>query len=194
MTLVDSRPGIRATLEALAAEYGTFIDADLVVSRLGPKLEDELAHWLPGDAIDGAADRFRELYGELGVPGTSLLPGAAASVAAVTRLGGRSIVVTAKFEHNAVRCLEHVGLTVDRVYGWRHGPDKGVTLRAEAASVYVGDTPSDVAGAIAAGATAVGVATGPHTPDELRAAGADEVLMALTEFPALLDMLYDRGR
>ncbi len=39
MTLVDSRPGIAATLRALSAETGVFIDAELVVSRLGPTLE-----------------------------------------------------------------------------------------------------------------------------------------------------------
>ena len=186
MTLIDSRPGIHATLVALAQERETFIDADLVVTRLGPKLEDELANWLPPDAVDVAADRYRALYAEIGVDGTSLLPGAADALDAVARAGGRTIVVTAKFEPNAVACLVHVGVTVDRVYGWRHGPEKGVTLTEEAASIYVGDTTSDVAGARAAGALAVGVATGPHGPDELRAAGADVVLASLQEFPDLL--------
>lgn len=37
MTLIDSRPGIKAAYEALVAETGTPIDTDLVVSRLGPR-------------------------------------------------------------------------------------------------------------------------------------------------------------
>jgi len=186
MTLIDSRPGIHAATCALAREVGTFIDADLVVERLGPKLEDELANWLPADSVDAAADRYRVLYGEIGIPGTSLLPGAAESVDAVTRAGGRTIVVTAKFEPNAIACLAHVGVAVDRVYGWRHGLEKGTTLAEESAVIYVGDTPSDIAGARVARALAVGVTTGPHDADELRAAGADVVLASLQEFPAVL--------
>ena len=99
---------------------------------------------------------------------------------------GRSIVVTAKYEPNAVECLAHVGLVVDAVIGWRHGPEKGETLAAHRASAYVGDTPSDVLGAHAAGVVAIAVPSGPHPADELREAGADVVLASLTEFPAWL--------
>ena len=186
MTRGDSRPGIRATLDALAVELGAFIDADLVVSRLGPKLEDELAHWLAPEAVGAAADRYRELYAEIGISGTDLLPGAEEAVQAVARAGGRSIVVTAKFEPNARLCLTHVGLVVDGVFGWRHGIEKGTTLAAEGAVIYVGDTPSDIAGARAGGAFAVAVATGPHDADELRDCGADVVLPSLEAFPPLL--------
>lgn len=48
-----------------------------------------------------------------------------------------------------------------------------------AAVLVVGDTPRDVAAAHAAGATAVGVATGKYTVDDLRLAGADVVLPTL---------------
>lgn len=186
MTLVDSRPGIAATLAALATETGTPIDADVVVGRLGPPLEDEMAHWFPPDEVPTVSDRFRALYADLGVPGTVLLDGAAESVAAVRSVGGGVVVVTAKFESNAVACLDHVGLAVDAVCGWRHGPDKGVALAEYGAAVYIGDTPTDVAGARGVGIVAVGVATGPHPAGELHAAGADMVLSSLTEFPAWL--------
>ena len=50
----------------------------------------------------------------------------------------------------------------------------------------VGDTPHDVDAARAAGATAVGVATGHYGPEDLRAAKADHVLGSLGEpFPGL---------
>jgi phosphoglycolate phosphatase len=186
MTLVDSRPGIAATLAALAAETGNRIDAEVVVGRLGPPLEVELAHWFPTDAVPAASDRYRELYADLGVPGTVLLDGAAESVAAVRSAGGGVMVVTAKFEPNAIACLDHVGLAVETVCGWRHGSAKGVALAEHGAAVYVGDTPSDVTGARGVGVVAVGVATGPHPAAELDAAGADAVLGSLTEFPAWL--------
>lgn len=47
----------------------------------------------------------------------------------------------------------------------------------------VGDTPLDIAAAHAAGATAIGVATGAYTTDALRDAGADHVVPDLTHFP-----------
>jgi len=186
MTLIDSRPGIVDSLEALAAETGVAIDAELVVSRLGPMLEEEMANWYPAEHVATASDRYREIYAELGVPGCSLLPGAAASVAAVAGRGGRSVVITAKYEPSARKCLAHVGLEVDEVVGWRWGPDKAATLVEHGAAAYVGDTPSDIAAARTAGAQAIGVPTGPHPAAELTAAGADLVLGSLDRFPAWL--------
>jgi phosphoglycolate phosphatase len=186
MTLVDSRPGVAATLRALSAETGREIDADVVVARLGPTLETELAEWFPEDEVVPAADRYRELYAAIGVPGTTLLPGADDAIAAVRELGGHILVVTAKHAPNAHACLAHVGLDVDEVHGWRFGPAKGETLAAAGAHVYVGDTPHDVAAARAAQALGIGVTTGPHDAAELADAQADVVLASLTEFGAWL--------
>jgi phosphoglycolate phosphatase len=186
MTLIDSRPGIVATLDTLSSETGVAIDTELVVSRLGPTLEAEMANWYPAEHVGTVSDRYREIYAEVGVPGCSLLPGAAASVAAVTAAGGRSVVITAKYEPSARKCLAHVGLGVDTVVGWRWGPDKAATLVEQGAAAYVGDTPSDMAAARTAGVLGVGVPTGPHPANELRVAGADLVLGSLERFPAWL--------
>jgi phosphoglycolate phosphatase len=183
MTLIDSRPGILATLVALSEETGVPIDGELVVSRLGPTLESEMAEWYAEERVPAVSDRFRDLYAELGVAGCDALPGANHALAAVRSAGARSIVITTKYEPSAVRCLEHVGLEVDDVIGWRYGPDKAQTLTEHGASAYVGDTPSDVAAAHSAGAVGVAVPTGPHPSDELRAAGADVVLDSLRDFP-----------
>ncbi|MFF9667505.1 HAD hydrolase-like protein, partial [Streptomyces althioticus] len=64
---------------------------------------------------------------------------------------------------------------------------KGEALRANGASIYVGDHLGDIVGARHAEAVAVAVATGPYGADELRAAGADVVLADLTRFPEWLD-------
>jgi phosphoglycolate phosphatase len=194
MTLIDSRPGILATIDALSEETGVYIDGQLVISRLGPTLETEMAEWFPKEFVAEASDRFRELYVDFGVPGCSALPGAADAVAAVRKAGGRSIVITAKFEPNAVMCLEYVGLEVDAVFGWRHGPQKAVTLTDHHARAYVGDTPTDMAAANAAKATAVGVPTGPHVAHELETAGADVVLDSLHDFPGWFADLGEPSR
>ena len=53
----------------------------------------------------------------------------------------------------------------------------------------VGDTPHDVACAAAAGATAIGVATGSFTVDDLRASGADVVFPDLRDTAAFLSVI-----
>ncbi|WP_369215796.1 HAD family hydrolase [Streptomyces flavofungini] len=187
MTLIDSRPGIRAAFRALSAETGTFIDADLAVTRLGPPLELELRHWFPEERIPDIADRYREMYPTYAIEPTLAMPGAREAVAAVRAAGGRTIVVTAKHEPNAKLHLSHLGIEADAVIGSLWAEAKAVALREHEAGVYVGDHTGDVRGARTAGALSVAVATGPCDAAELREAGADVVLDDLTEFPAWLD-------
>ncbi|WNF28672.1 HAD hydrolase-like protein [Streptomyces sp. C11-1] len=186
MTLIDSRPGIAATYRALSAETGVAIDVDLVVSRIGPPLETELAYWFPADEVPAAADRYRALYPGHAIAPTAELAGAREAVAAVRALGGRALVVTAKHEPSAKLHLSHLGIEPDTVIGWLWAEAKGEALREHGAQVYVGDHTGDVRGARAAGALSVAVTTGPCAAAELRTAGADVVLADLTGFPAWL--------
>jgi phosphoglycolate phosphatase len=188
MTLVDSRPGIRASFEALIAETGITVDIETVVGRLGPPLEVELANWVEAERIAEIAARYRAHYLVLGAPGSPLLPGARDAVAAVHARGGRALVVTAKEERSARACLEHAGLSIDVVVGLRYGDGKVAALREHGATVYVGDTVTDVESGRAAHTRAVGVTTGPDSADALRAAGADVVLDSLEQFAAWLDL------
>jgi len=183
MTLIDSRPGIKAVYDLLAAETGVEIDSELVVSRLGPPVELEMANWYPAGAVDEMSDRYRALYAEHGVADCLALPGAYASLESVRAHGGRSVVVTGKFGPNARLNLEALDLRVDALHGTVFGPRKGARLREEGAGIYVGDHLGDIEGARAASAVAVGVATGPYDARELGAAGADVVLPDLTAFP-----------
>jgi phosphoglycolate phosphatase len=185
MTLIDSRPGIKATYEVLSAETGVPIDADLAVSRLGPPLEEELRNWFPAQRIAAVADRYRALYPRHAITPNRALPGAGEALRAVREAGGRAIVVTAKAEENARLHLSHLGLEPDVVIGWLWAEAKADALRAHGASVYVGDHTGDVRGAKKAGALSVVVPTGPCGAEELREAGADVVLEGgLPDFPA----------
>lgn len=186
MTLIDSRPGIKAAYEALSAETGAYIDADLAITRLGPPLDEELRHWFPEDKIQEMGDRYREIYPTYAIAPALAMPGAREAVAAVREHGGRAIVVTAKHEPNAKLHLAHLGIEADAVIGWLWAEAKAEALREHDAAVYVGDHTGDVRGARTAGALSVAVPTGPCDAAELRAAGADVVLTDLTEFPAWL--------
>ena len=190
MTLVDSRPGIRASMNALAQETGVPIDVDVVIARIGPKLEWELAQWFPAEQVDQMSERYRWHYWDHCVgAGTVLLPGAHEAVSAVRAREGRALVVTAKSERLAFRCIDAVGLEVDAVIGHAHGDEKRDALREHAAGIYVGDTVTDIRSALDASAIAVGVTTGPDDARKLAAAGADVVLASLEEFPVWLETI-----
>jgi phosphoglycolate phosphatase len=61
-------------------------------------------------------------------------------------------------------------------------------------TVLVGDTPLDVAAALATGARAVGVATGSYPEADLAAAGAHAVLPSLADTPRVLAAVLGPGR
>ncbi|WP_328769723.1 HAD family hydrolase [Streptomyces sp. NBC_00286] len=188
MTLIDSRPGIHACYLALSERTGTYIDADLAITRLGPPLEDELVNWFPADQVAAMADVYRrEMYPTHAIAATPAMAGAHEAIAAVQDAGGRAVVVTAKYEPNAKLHLKHLGIAADAVVGNLWAERKAEALREYGAGVYVGDHTGDVRGARIAEALSVAVATGPCDAEELRTAGADVVLPDLTAFPDWLD-------
>ncbi|MFI9806524.1 HAD family hydrolase [Streptomyces sp. NPDC052301] len=194
MTLIDSRPGIRACYLALSERTGTYIDADLAVTRLGPPLVEELVNWFPADEVAAMADLYREMYPVIAITTTPAMDGAREAIAAVRAAGGRTMVVTAKYEPNAKLHLAHLGIEPDVVVGDLWAEQKAEALSEYGAGVYVGDHVGDVRGARTAGALSVAVATGPCPADELRAAGADVVLDDLSAFPAWLDGYREASR
>ncbi|MCX5049054.1 MULTISPECIES: HAD family hydrolase [unclassified Streptomyces] len=186
MTLIDSRPGIRACYQALAERTGTYIDADLAVTRLGPPLAEELINWFPEDQVVEMSDLYRSMYPAFAIASTPAMPGAPEAIDAVRAAGGRAIVVTAKYEPNAKLHLEHLGIHPDEVVGDLWAEQKAEALREHGAGIYVGDHIGDVRGARKADALSVAVATGPCSAEELSTAGADVVLGDLMEFPGWL--------
>ncbi|GAA2268844.1 haloacid dehalogenase [Streptomyces ruber] len=60
---------------------------------------------------------------------------------------------------------------------------------ADVPAVLVGDTPRDVEAALATGAGIVAVASGLHSPEELAAAGAHEILPDLSDTKSVLSIL-----
>ena len=167
MTLLDTRPGIMRVWDALSAATGVHVDSELAASRLGPPLSVEVAEWVPADQVDAFVEHYRALYPDHAIADSLPLPGVVDALAAVRRWGGRSVVVTAKHEGHAQRHMDHLGLDVDEVVGGLWGASKGEGLRLHGATIYVGDHVLDIAGARAAGAVSVGVATGPCGADEL---------------------------
>ncbi|WP_345537088.1 HAD family hydrolase [Phytohabitans rumicis] len=186
MTLVDSRPGIAAAFRALSAQTGVYVDADAAVTRLGPPLRHELRIWFPPERVEEAVDAYRALYPAYAITPSVLLPGAAEAVGAVRDLGGEVVVVTSKLGRLARLHLDHLGLPIEAVAGDLFAEGKATALAEYGVRLYVGDHVADMVAARTAGVPGIGVATGPCSPEELRAAGADLVLDDLNGFRAAL--------
>ena len=142
-----------------------------------------------------------------------LLPGAVESLAAIAGLTDViQSVLTGSSRPNATLKVRAFGLDryLDLAVGGFAGSDpypKGALLRvarqraeekygmrfAEAATVYIADSPRDVEAAKIGGARSVAVASGRASTAELRDAGADAVLPDLTD-PALVTALVTGER
>lgn len=187
MTLIDPRPGMVDVIEALGIDAGLTLDAEGFAEALGPPLHLALlAAGAPEDRIAELVPRFRALYPKFVIPRTVAMPGAGEAIAAVREAGGKVVVITGKYRKNAVLHLDELGFAVDAVIGELWSEAKAAALMEHRAAVYVGDHLGDMRGARAAGATAVGVTSGPCSRQELLDAGAHIVLPSLTGFPAWL--------
>jgi len=195
----------RQEIERLFARLG--IDAAALARRRGDltpmaALEAVLAdHCSPAEAAAARAEIHRILEGVecAGAPATSLLVGAAETLACARRAGLALAIVSANAETAIHAVLERLGLADD--FGAVVGRGAGLPMKpapdmyAEAArriatdpaaALAVGDSPSDVAGAVAAGIEAIGVLGGEGSEERLFGAGASWVLADLRALPPLL--------
>lgn len=186
MTLVDSRAGIVACMQQVLAARGVQASDEQLWPFIGAPLADNLAHFLPAGQVPGAVAEYRALYPELAVPMTVALPGADETFASIREAGGRSMVVSAKYEPAVHAVLDEVGLQPEIVVGDAFGEGKAIPIREHGARIFVGDHAGDMHGAVLGGAYALGVLTGPHDEATLRAAGARSVVPDLLGFPAWL--------
>jgi phosphoglycolate phosphatase len=204
-TLVDSAPGILASVRAAAAALGLPAPTPAALrTMVGPPLQDgfALAFGLTGPDVDRAVAAYRAHY----VAGAMLdAPPYAGIVELLDRLrsdGATLAVATSKPEQFAVRILGHVGL-LDR-FASVHGATLDGAVRHKdqvvgaalarhpqgSAPVLVGDRAQDVLGAAAHGVPCIGAGWGPAEDGELERAG----VAAIAATPAdVVDALVKIG-
>ncbi len=181
---------------------------EAALTRLAP----EVAHLVAdhGTALPGAREALAALAATTGPMTTGPMttgPAATTDPAAAGGLAARQSVLTGNIRALAEAKLAPLGLTgyLDLeigAYGNEHEIRSELVhlARARAAAadgtdfggrstVLIGDTPLDVAAALATGARAIGVATGMFTAGQLAEAGADVVLPDLTDTERLLASL-----
>jgi phosphoglycolate phosphatase len=175
------------TLDTLAlagvSAPGTQVDAFLAsLARQVAALDGRAGS--PVVALPGAAQALAAL--DLAAPGSrgdrvrqSLLTGNIRPLAEL-KLRAAGLGAGLNFDVGAYGDVHEVRAELVHVARRAAGSAYGADFSGPA-TVLVGDTPLDVAAALAAGARAVGVATGSYSPDQLTAAGAHVVLPDLTD-------------
>jgi len=191
MTLVDSSDGITSTMDVVLKRHGFNIALEEMAKTVGIPLWDSFGQWVPAELVDPLVQEYRAIYGEIGIPQTTILPGAQEALAAIRALGGRTMVVSAKLEAAVVKIVNYLDLELDVAVGDLYAEKKASALKAESADIYVGDHPGDVRGAKSAGAVSVAVTTGPISREVLALEGPDVILSSLLEFPAWLKSWHD---
>ncbi len=207
-TLVDSSPGIHASIRVAAAELGLPEPTPAqLTAMVGPPLQDGFAavFGVGGDDVDRAVAAYRAHYTAGAMFDAPVYPGIRTLLASLRAHGATLAVATSKPEPFARQILEHVGLvgTVSSVHGAtldgrvRHKQQVvGAALAAHPDGewpVLVGDRAQDVVGARVHGLPCIGAGWGPARPGELAQAGAAVVVATPAEVPAALAGLLPDG-
>jgi len=195
-TLVDSSPGIYASIRVAAAELGLpEPTAGQLRDMVGPPLQDGFALVLgvPVGDVPRAVAAYRTHYAAGALLDVTVFEGIPELLTALREDGTTLAVATSKPEPFALRVLEHTallpffasvhGATLDGAV--RHKDQ--VVAAALAAHpggrdpILVGDREHDVLGAAAHGLKCIGAGWGPAEDGELESAGAAVVVGAPAE-------------
>ena len=199
-TLVDSTPGIWASVRVAAAALGLPAPtAGQLRQMVGPPLQEGFALVLgvPPEDVPRAVAAYREHYSVGALLDVTVYAGIPSLLAGLVDDGATLALTTSKPEPFAVRVLEHTGLRpfFDTVHGAtmdgavRHKDQVvGLALAAHPDGerpVLIGDRTHDVLGAAAHGLPCLGAGWGPAPRGELADAGA-VVVATPGEVPAAL--------
>lgn len=190
-TLVDSSPGIWASVRFAAAALGLPPPTPSQLrAMVGPPLQEgfEAALGVPVADVPRAVDAYRENYAAGALLDVTVYSGIRNLLATLAEAGATLAVATSKPEPFAVRVLEHTGLL--HAFAGVHGASldgavrhkEQVVAAALAAHpagrdpVLVGDRAHDVLGAAVHGVPCIGAGWGPAEAGELESAGAAVVV------------------
>ena len=204
-TLIDSRPGIVASIHAALGDLGHHPDpAEDLTWIIGPPMEQVMGQVLQRFGDDRAllaVDRYRANYARVGLVGNALYPGIEDAIRALAP-DFDLLVCTAKRTRFAVPILEKLGLAP--LFRGIHGTeddgrfDHKVVLAAHilahhgiARAALVGDRLHDIEAAVENNLPGIGAAWGYGGRAELEAAGASVVLDHAAELPEAVLRLLD---
>jgi phosphoglycolate phosphatase len=171
-----------------------------VRAAVGGGLDEAIAKLAGRDKVAAALPLFIEHWNATNLDDVTLLPGALELLQRLNTDSVRCAVLTNKRGGAARQVCTHLGLDpfLAGVFGANDTPwikpDERFMQHAlkalggtVATSVLVGDSPYDLAAARNSGVTFIGVTTGTHSAQELRADGATEVFADLSAVGAALE-------
>lgn len=211
-TLVDSQASICRAMDACFAEHG-LVPPDRAATRriVGLSLPEAMRVLAPESETalhEALTDSYKRAFFEhrqQGLVEEPLFDGILDSLEQLEANGWLLGVATGKSDRGLRHCLERHGLharfatlqTADRHPSKPH-PAMLLAAAAEAgaapeATVMIGDTSFDMMMAVTGGAHALGVGWGYHSPDELRDAGAVQVVDGAAELVPYMHTLPRLG-
>ncbi|WP_309134820.1 HAD hydrolase-like protein [Cellulomonas sp.] len=211
-TLMNSAPGVLSSVRAAYAHLGMPAPTEAAMRTfIGPPIGHSFpAHGVAAENLADAIAVYNEHFGRVGVWDTTVFEGIPAALRTLREAGALLVVATAKPATWALPICAEVGLTplLDAVVGapddeseskgqimgraidWVRETTGADPLADPSRTVMVGDREHDVEGAHEHGIACVGVAWGYGGEDELRRAGAAEVLHDVADLaPRLLRRL-----
>jgi phosphoglycolate phosphatase len=207
-TLIDSRPGIVASLNEALVEMGHTPDPDRDLTFfIGPPIAEAITRLLAHYGDDRVADGvriYRAHYAHTGILGCELYPGIPEVVTTLQARGYALYVATSKLRAFAQAILERLELAgmMRGIYGSEPGGalDHKPALLAHVLArepivperaVMIGDRRHDVEGAHANRMRAIGVLWGYGGREELTSAGADALAGKPGELADLVQALVE---
>jgi len=210
-TLVDTNAAHVEGWRRAFAGFGYRVPADRIAASVGQGGDRLVAAVLDAATAErdgvairrAAAAEFVRLVGEEPV---RVFPGVVPLVTALRQRGIRTALGTSSAHGQLAALLSRAGLdpatiadaivTADDIAATKPAPDTVLAAAralglAPARCAYVGDTPYDAESACAAGARSVGMLTGVHSAEVLRAAGARLVYADPAALLADLDAALD---
>lgn len=212
-TLIDSQAGIVAAMsEAYVRHDLAAPSRSAILGVVGLSVAEavaELSREAPDHPREAIGHAFKTIFREAHAhaPGEAgLYPGAREIIEALSRREGVMLgLATGNSRRGVERFLDQFGFhgvfaTTQCADDAPSKPHPAMLLQAAAEAgvraeevAMVGDTSFDMGMASSAGARAIGVAWGYHTPDRLLAAGAETVLARFDQLPAALGLADPAG-
>ncbi len=199
-TLVDSYPGIAASLNETLREFGREpVDLAEVKRMVGRGVENLIRQAVGDGDLERGVEIFRMNYDRHHIPGTRLMPRVVETLERLRRASIKMAVASNKPSNYTKSIIENLG--IGSFFDICYGPDSvgGITkpdpamLRAimerlgvtAGETVYVGDMTLDAETARAAGVKLALVSGGGNTFEELRSARPDYL------FPKFAALRFD---
>jgi phosphoglycolate phosphatase len=183
-TLIDSRPGIAASCEAMLRALGHAPDPSFdITPMIGPPLHSVIGRVLAlynDDRVEAGVAAYREHYGAIGLHQAEVYPGITDTLPLLAARA-RCFVVTSKRTVFATRIVEAIGFSP--MFGGVYGTEPDGSLDGN--TIMVGDRMHDIIGAQANNLRAIGVLWGYGSRTELEQAGAAALARYPSELPRL---------